>query len=831
MTLVFGRRGRWAIALATSCLPAITFAQDESPTNTPSAAQMEYVTVTAAPIRDSQQAALEAKRMADNYVDIIAADTIGRFPDQNLADSLGRLPGLAIERDQGQARYINFRGAPFRYTSIAFDGIDVPGAENGRTPRFDSFPSVITSRVEANKAILPSMPGEAVAGFINIHTFSPFVKDGWTLAADVGMGQQELGDGDIEKYALRTSWSNDNVGFVVYTSENSREQVTDNREYDLERDPGTGELVVNELDFRSYKVKREDKAYGGSLEYRAEGPLQRLFLSTLYSEFVDEEQRNQFVFAFDSPQPGVANSGQAVTINRLLEDGRYDNSTETHTLGADFQAGRWLLEARVQAVETSFETFLPIPYSAGATAVAGYDLGDREDPIINLDRSLDSLTYATDLGMVYSQEMLIDALKVKFDAERDIRWLNHDATLKIGLARDSRDASGHVTTSVLGAFPSSVDIDAFNSSARWESNTTNSIGATYYNNAGLRAAWAAAGGLGNVAIAPENLIAINEEIMAGYAMVTTLFSWGNIVSGARFERTEYSSAGTIEGEALKVEDSFDHLLPSVHVNVDLRDDLKLRVSATTGLNRPSYPEWRAAARISVPDREVTGGNPELEAEEAMGLDATMEWYFAPASIASVGAFYRQIDNVIYADAQTIDGGLYLASAAGQEWTYLGSVNGDDGEMSGVEVNFIGHAVDLLGPTLEGFGISANMALLDSEFKGLDGSRHDLPGTSDMIYNVSLFYENIGISARINYQYRDEWVSPIEDPNEVWGEQERVDLSISYALPVQLHGATLSVYFNANNLTDETDVRYAANGTINQSESYGRRYLVGLRLNF
>ena len=67
-------------------------------------------------------------------------------------------------------------------------------------PRFDSFPSVITSRVEANKAILPSMPGEAVAGFINIHTFSPFAQEGFSFAGDIGMGEQKLGGGDIDKF-------------------------------------------------------------------------------------------------------------------------------------------------------------------------------------------------------------------------------------------------------------------------------------------------------------------------------------------------------------------------------------------------------------------------------------------------------------------------------------------------------------------------------------------------------------------------------------------------------------------------------------------------------
>ncbi len=106
---------------------------------------MEEVVVMGKPIKASQQSAIEAKRLADNVADIISADAVGRFPDQNLADALGRIPGMGIERDQGQARYVSFRGSPKRYTTTAFNGIDVPGVENGRIPRFDAYPSVITS--------------------------------------------------------------------------------------------------------------------------------------------------------------------------------------------------------------------------------------------------------------------------------------------------------------------------------------------------------------------------------------------------------------------------------------------------------------------------------------------------------------------------------------------------------------------------------------------------------------------------------------------------------------------------------------------------------------
>jgi TonB-dependent receptor len=814
-----------AVALAASA-PLLLQAQEAA---TPKK-QMEFVTVTAAPIKDSQQAAFEAKKLADNYVDIISADTIGRFPDQNLADSLGRLPGLAIERDQGQARYINLRGAPFRYTSIAFDGLDLPGAENGRIPRFDSFPSVITSRVEANKAILPSMPGEAVAGFINIHTFSPFEKEGWSVAGDIGLGEQDLGGGDIEKSGLRTSWSNDNYGFVVFASENSREQITDNREYDLGRSD-SGEIIVNELDFRSYKITREDSAYGGRFEYRGDDVLQSLFISTLYSEFVDKEQRNQFVFAIDDPEAGIRADNKAVSVSRLLESGRYENSTLSNTIGADFQVENWRIEARVNGAETEYSMNLPIPRSVGGSAIASYDLSDIEDPKLLLDQNLSDIDYAATIGIHYGQRLDIDAFKFKLDAERDYQWFGQYAVLRIGVQRDNRDANGFISTPAVIEFPGSVNIDSFNTGRRWDANTSNTIGGTYYDNPGLRNAWEAAGGLNGFNPGPESLISIDEEILATYAMSTTEFEWGNVVVGARLEQTDYRSKGTIEGNAIDVADDFNNLLPSAHVNINLSDDIKLRISGSTGVNRPTYDEWRAAASVNIADQEVNGGNPYLEAEEAIGFDTALEWYFAPASILSAGAFYREIDNVIYVDSTSIDGGRYLPSAAGETWTYNGAVNGDNGKMQGLELNFVGHAIDLIGPALNGFGVAANVTLLDSEFEGLDGTQFDLPGTSDMIYNVSVFYENYGFSARVNYQYRDEWISPIEDPNEVWGEQKRVDLSISYELPFDFNGAILSLYFNANNLSDETDVRYAANGTINQSESYGRRYLVGLRLNF
>ena len=806
----------------------------------------DVITVTASPIRDSQAAAIALKRESDNVLDVISADTIGRFPDQNLADSLGRLPGIAIERDQGQARFINFRGAPFRWTAIAFDGIDVLGAENGRVPRFDSFPSVITAAVEANKAITPDMPGEAVSGFINIRTFNPFDREGFSASAEVGMGEQELGGGDIGKYNLRASWSNDRFGVLVFGSDNSREQVTDNREMDLEYN-SSGELVVNELDYRNYIVEREDHAYGGHVEYRPEGPVERVFVSTLYSEFVDREQRNQFVFDIaggagalgGSATPGATGYAPLALVSRLLEDGEYSNSTWTNTAGLDANWGDWFVEARVNYAETTNETSLPIAYSAGGTTGAAFDVTNVDAPELNLllpfsqtPGTLGDVAYATTLAYLIDAGLDTQAWKLRGDAERDMMLFGRDTTVRLGMQYDTREATGNGTSAQIGGFPAGIDIDSFDTGRAWNTDFNNTIGGTYYDNPGLREAWAAAAGGLDIPAAPDQIVSIEEDILAGYAMATTRFDGGNIVYGARVEMTDYTSAGPELDVAYS--DDYITVLPSAHLNLDLTDDVKFRLSASTGISRPTYTELRASATVDPTSRTVGGGNPTLDPETTWGVDAALEWYFAPASLLSAGVFYRRVDNVIYVDTTTIDGGIYVPAAAGEDWTLSGPVNGRDGELSGIEINFVGQATDLLPSPFDGFGASANLTVLDSSFDTLSGVSFSLPGTSDLIYNASLFYEKYGFSARINYQYRDAWLSTTENDSlaEYWDEQERVDASLRYALPVTPGGVAVTLFANANNLTDAVDVRYAGQrSTPNQVEGYGRRFLFGLRIDY
>ena len=799
---------------------------------------IEEVVVVAKPIKASQQAAIEAKRAANNVADIISADAIGRFPDQNLADALGRVPGISIERDQGQARYVSFRGTPKRYTTTAFNGISIPGVENGRIPRFDAYPAVITSQVVANKAITPDMPGESVSGYINIKTFSPSDIKGFSGSVEGGLGEQDLGGGGIGKGNMRLSYSDDRFGVVVYGSYNNRKQITDNREPTY---GGTeGALTPNRIDFRNYKLEREDEAYGGTLEYYLENG-GRVFFNSLNTKFTDSEQRNDFRVYLSGvpPQTGTAESGN---IRRLLEYGTYINKTQVNTLGLDIPLGDWDVQASYSNIETTFDTFLPIPYFIGGGQVSNvfYDLSDPQDPIVTFDENLADVDYAVKLLVDAVGGLYTDNDQFKVDFSRENAW----GTLQFGAKFDDRSATGGGAplATIAKPYPADSCPTANYVEGPWSTTLNNSIGGFYADNRGLRDCLEAAGATRSD-FPEDELLTIDEKLLSGYVMQTFDMAWGNVIAGVRIEDTEYETIGSklvgAVSEPLAVKRSYTNVLPSVHVNYDINDEQKVRASFSTGISRPSYIEARAAASISEIGTAISGGNPFLKQEESWGIDLAYEWYFDEASLFSVTLFHREIDNVISESNEKVDGSIYSDTAVpGELWDLQAFGNGEDGKLQGVEFAFTGRLDNYMEGFISGFGVEANLSLIDSEYTAPSGFKYDLPGQSDTNYNLSLFYENYGFSARVTYRYRSSWQDETETgavfdlgDGIFWAPQERVDLAFRYSL-YELTGYQASIIVDVNNVTDETDYRYTgAKWNPNQSESFGRRFLVGVRFSF
>ncbi|MBC7521872.1 MAG: TonB-dependent receptor plug domain-containing protein, partial [Sandarakinorhabdus sp.] len=106
------RRGALLGSIALAALSATTATAQTAPVAVAEAAADEEVIIVSGsrPIRESQEAALRIQRESPSLVSVISADAVGRLPDQNVAQAVSRLPGVSVQRDQGQARYINLRG-------------------------------------------------------------------------------------------------------------------------------------------------------------------------------------------------------------------------------------------------------------------------------------------------------------------------------------------------------------------------------------------------------------------------------------------------------------------------------------------------------------------------------------------------------------------------------------------------------------------------------------------------------------------------------------------------------------------------------------------------
>lgn len=865
------------------------------------ATNLDSVVVSAPrPIAESEYAALQAQRASTSLVNVVAADSIGRFPDQNVAAALSRLPGIAVERDQGQERYVNLRGAPSRWTTIAFDGVNVISPA-GRVARLDTIPSAIGSQVIARKAVTAAMPSETLAGNIDIITRSPFDYEGLKIGGDVGIGYNDLGGGKQYNWGgfISNKFADDRWGVLLSASKYSRDMVTDNFESDPEvakedNEPGNDQRVwFDAHQNKLYRLTRENESVSGRLEFRPDSN-HSFFLSSIYTEFSDHELRNAWEFDFDADAVKTSSGGRGDgyadirtgntpylgTVHGVEMDATQNinntvQSIFTTTLGGDQSFEEWRASWRVNYTKAesdsgpSFHSTWVSPKDRSLRPTVDYDFTNRElhratlwDTIVNPDgsfskgnlkRSLDAHDYNFVNLRSNAGKAVTDSYSSRLDLFRDVELFGQPTELQFGFQYDDRTKENNqtrwqVTAAQLAAAgitqPTMTDIA---SDKPYQGNMPLGYAFRYHDEGkawalldGLRAQ--GVGGMSD-SVVMDNWYNVQERIGALYGMATTHFDWGNVVAGVRGEYTRNeSSANTEDDEGnfapVTITESGVEFFPSVHVNWDLNDEMKLRFSANTGAARPDYTDLRPNFAISDENQEIDGGNPYADTEKAVGFDAYFEWYMRPQGFFSAGVYYKDLRDVLFdvSIPQFGSNDLNTPDIDRSEYRYFTLANGGDGYLQGMELaysqKFGGLAERFNLPMWVGdFGVTANVNFNDSEATTPDGRKVSLPGTSDTIYNASVYYEAHGLSARVSWQHRTEWIDGIGDGDimgdEYWDDVGRLDFSLRYAF-----NDNVEMYFDANNLLNESGIRYQGDRRrVSEFEQFGQRYMIGLRMNF
>src|SRR5260221_7147269 len=114
------------------------------------ATQSEMVTVRGGRERGEVEA-INIERTADNIIQVLPSEVITSLPNTNIADAVGRLPSVSLERDEGEGKYVQIRGTEPRLTNLTINGILVPSPEgNVRNIKMDVIPSSIAEFIEVN---------------------------------------------------------------------------------------------------------------------------------------------------------------------------------------------------------------------------------------------------------------------------------------------------------------------------------------------------------------------------------------------------------------------------------------------------------------------------------------------------------------------------------------------------------------------------------------------------------------------------------------------------------------------------------------------------------
>jgi iron complex outermembrane recepter protein len=203
--------------------PALVFGQQASPA-TESADTLDEIVVSG--FRQSIEAALSVKRNSVAAVDAVVAEDIAKFPDQNLAESLQRIPGISISRDGGEGRSITVRGLSSQFTRVRVNGMEtiatsVDGASANRDRAFDFnvFASELFSSLVVHKTAEASLDEGSLGAVVDLNTGNPLAgKAGLTAAASTVASYNDLSGNTGPRLAGLLSWRNDSGSFGAAVS-------------------------------------------------------------------------------------------------------------------------------------------------------------------------------------------------------------------------------------------------------------------------------------------------------------------------------------------------------------------------------------------------------------------------------------------------------------------------------------------------------------------------------------------------------------------------------------------------------------------------------------
>ena len=816
-----------------------------------------------------QASAINQQLSSNTIMNVVSKDKIQSLPDQNAAESLGRLPGMAVVRDAGEGTKLVVRGLSPKFNSITVNGERIPSTDSeDRSVDLSMISSDMLEGIEVIKALTPDKDGDAIGGSVNFVVKK--ARKNWH-----GTGLIQTGYNGHEKnygqYKASLSASNrffDNkLGVIFGLNTQKADRSSDKLDGDyLFGSEGADGAIINMRTLNLTDRIEKRYRYGGNITLDYELKNGSIMFSSILArtdrEEVRRRRRYRIESAYQEHETRTREINTTMSTNSLT--GKHDFSfvdigwrlsyskTNNKTPYSHRSRFRELGAYYSDLIEDQGPTF--IPQGAKNNLDGTYFLEAYLD-----DESVKDKNYTSQVDFKFPFKMsdeISGYIKTgaKYKGNKRDRDFNRRVT-SFGTIDDVANANpdrwtltrdGKVQMSnFIGEFDAGSFLDGqYNFGSGLDVNQIDDFGKEFESEYVVDGTFDL-----------EDYTA-SEEIVATYIMAE--LNLGNkftFIPGIRFEATknDYKSivgtpvnfgdygSGIVEARDTSGQRNYNVFLPMFQLKYEPTDWFDVRMAATNTISRPNYFNLVPWERIRNSESTIERGNPDLKNTSARNYDLFLSFY-NKLGLFTIGGFYKELDNIDYIRSSRItESGSYFG------YTIIQPVNAEEVSIvKGVEIDLQTNLRFLPSPW-NGILIGANFTIMESKtFYPLFDIGRDpetgfayiidtvragpMPGQAEKLANVSIGYERKNFSTRLSMVYQGESLAVVGTRKELDGYTDklfRMDLAIQ-----QKFGKGWSLYLNVNNMTNSADKSYLGNKKYPTAEEYfGMTADIGLRFKF
>ncbi len=790
---------------------------------------------------------VNAQKNAINQIQVLASDTKDRLPDQNMGEALQRMTGTTIGRSYGEGNTVAIRGTPVSYTTIQYNGENLPTAEiEGRRSTIVAGIGVDQSEnIQLIKTKTPDKDGDAIGGSVNLIPVFSLSKE-LAMKAELGSGYNNLSKGynltgmlTLEKrYLADEKYPEGKLGIKVggnyYRTDNGRDRLE--MDWDRKTLPDNSQpILINNYNLRDLQNERTRSGYNTSIDYKLKNN-GRLYAHLMYNNLTDDEIRNRIRYR---PLHGNYINETRVDSAKVERDVRDRSKIRKNTsvnLGIDSYIGNWKFDASFFYTKTD---------RSDESIRATFELDDVDLWLSEVNTDYPKVNGATlDLDDVslYTFESIRPSdlrtvtgenLAFRIDLKKPINTFLGSAELQTGIKyrrlKNGRerwvsiyeDESGNPLNLSTVAIPVS-DNDFMQGNLAFDSRIDSRGLIDYFND---NPAEFSVNQNRSTRVVSEFFTRAEEDIMAVYAMTTFKGKSWDVLAGLRLEknRATYRANEVVTDNdrspvinAIERQKEYTVPLPNFQAKYELSEKSQARFALTFGFTRPEYNSVSPTRTIDIEDQEVFLGNPDLDPTRSLNLDLAYEYYLGDIGYVSASGFYKRITDFIYQTDRTVVGEEWdnADDFVGYELTSF--ENGEYANLWGLEIT-AQTRLNFLPGFLKYFSFSGNLSLTHSEAIAERGEVFRLPGQAQNFGNAILSYNKKGFSAGLAFNYIDDYTFSIGNNREedfLFDSRYQIDANISqnigkhfkiYAEGINLSNRPLRGFFGSDQRVSELEV--------------------------